>query len=148
MGRPQRGKIDYVCEHCGKPFQDRRHGSATRIFCSRRCANRARASFSRSGRPNTGEPGNRFFIDKKSGYAISHDGRKPVMQHRLVMEQMLGRKLRPHETVHHKNGIRHDNRPENLELWSSRHGRGQRVADLQEDIWSGNTPRYLIDCCL
>jgi hypothetical protein len=30
----------------------------------------------------------------------------------------------------HKNGIRHDNRPENLELWSTRHGKGQRTSDL------------------
>ena len=42
---------------------------------------------------------------------------------------MIGRKLFPEETVHHKNGQRADNRPENLELWSSRNPKGQRVND-------------------
>lgn len=63
------------------------------------------------------------------------------------MERLLGRKLTKHETVHHKNGVRTDNRPENLELWSGRHGRGQRASDV-EDIWSGMIPSYLVDCRL
>jgi ssDNA-binding Zn-finger/Zn-ribbon topoisomerase 1 len=126
--------MNYTCPQCGQGFTDRKHGRQTRIYCSHTCRNLARPSFSRSGRPNIGEPGNRFFIDNKSGYAVCHDGERPTLQHRRVMEKIIGRKLRPHETVHHKNGIRDDNRPENLELWASRHPPGQRLEDLTKYI--------------
>lgn len=94
------------------------------------------------GTPDGGRPAR---VRSTEGGSISHgywhvqvpverrhlvpDGRKKDFEHRLVMAEMIGRPLLPSETVHHLNGDRLDNRPVNLELWSTAQPKGQRVPD-------------------
>lgn len=81
-----------------------------------------------TGRTWLGQDGYVLTWDPGAGYGHG----RAIPQHRLVMERRLGRPLRRFETVHHINGIRTDNRSENLELWCKPHVPGRRPDDLAE----------------
>ena len=65
----------------------------------------------------------------KRGHPNQMDSKGRIREHIFVMSGYLGRPLFKHESIHHKNGDRLDNRIENLELWSRGQPPGQRVED-------------------
>lgn len=103
------------CSVCGAKFKSQNKGQAR---CSRACFDAYKAEGAK--------------YRNAAGYEVRTRNGEVVLEHRWVMAQMIGRPLEPYETVHHKNGVKDDNRPENLELWVSRHCKGQRVEDLLE----------------
>ncbi len=129
----------FTCEQCGKTHPMKRYQRGTghavyyrqQRFCNQAC--KVAWQTAEAGRRfDRGDYGRHI---KRNGYVwisvpSAVTGRKhEVLEHRFVMSRHLGRDLLPEETVHHINGDRQHNTIENLELFSSRHGPGQRVID-------------------
>ena len=126
------------CPICNTLFFQRNDGRP--LTCSRSCARKKDAAT--HGPKNWKGGRNKVNTGYIKALAKGHpaaDKNGYVLEHRLVVEEKLGRKLLPNERVHHINGIRDDNRPENLELWlvkgnSKKDPAGQRQSDLKEQF--------------
>jgi endogenous inhibitor of DNA gyrase (YacG/DUF329 family) len=86
------------CETCEKIFE--RH-NANRRFCSRDCFNKASLE-------------GKVFKYKVYNDARGYSYYRGVPVYRLIVEKVIGRKLKPDERVHHINGVKADNRNHNL----------------------------------
>ena len=125
----------FTCGGCGKIYsQSRKPGGRLyreQKYCSPECKHEAMKQRALH-KFNAGDYGRHI---KRHGYvwisvpSLVTGKKHAILEHRYVMEKKLGRKLFPEETVHHKNGNRAHNAEDNLELFSSRHGPGQRVVD-------------------
>lgn len=110
-------QIEFVCEVC-KEFVKRDRSpkqlaKANPRFCSLKCAGQSHRG---PGSPRWVE-GQRRINGYIRVYVPNHpncDKRGFVLEHRIVMERTIGRYLESGEVVHHINGVRDDNRPENL----------------------------------
>lgn len=123
------------CVLCGGAGTRRKGGSygIVRGLCPQCYADTKReGTFEAAALPKSGVPirpmGSRAL--SKEGYVTIKTESGIWSEHRVVMEEFLGRGLATFENVHHINGVRHDNRLENLELWFTPQPYGQRVSQL------------------
>lgn len=120
---PNGGKRNVPCLWCSTVVRRFLSQLNARTFCTRDCE----AAYDRAypvRQINAGGYAKVFAPDEPGANKSGH-----ILEHRLVMQRHLGRGLLPQENVHHINGVKDDNRLENLELWSTSQPSGQRVED-------------------
>ena len=127
--------VETVCAGCGKrimvyPCQLRR---SKENFCSRSC-HMAKLNAELNPTRMTEDVRSKLsLIHRGSGEGRTYEKTNGRHVHRQVVEQMLGRKLLPGEVVHHINGDKRDNRPENLQVFESQaeHARWHKLHDAE-----------------
>ncbi len=132
----KQGEAYWVCDcSCGSNgIVKRGRALAKGSAASCGCLRKENASIRMSKRFGNLNPSYKGGSLRRDGYReISIRGVR-VQEHRFIMEEKLGRPLTKGENVHHINGVRDDNRIENLELWLKSQPAGQRVKDLV--IWA------------
>ena len=103
-----RAKNTRACPICGNEFIAKR---SSQKVCSTEC----RRKYKSMNVEHKAYMENGYIVEYQKGY----NKKGNVKQHRRIMEEHLGRKLEPYEVVHHINGVKTDNRIENLQLMTA-----------------------------
>lgn len=107
------------CEVCGKAIRKAPSQIQTKKYCSHECQGKA-VSRRAIGREHNGKP----VLMTSGGYLKVWEPGHPaaranwVLEHRLVVEKVIGRYLDTKEHIHHKDGNKTNNHPDNLEIMS------------------------------
>lgn len=124
------------CEVCGTAIKSSPSRGAQRRFCSKACDGTGRTKRAME-RMHNGKAARK----DKNGYVLVWEPEHPskvfhgwIYEHRLVAEKALGRYLTSKEAVHHKNGIKDDNRPENLEVMDGLAHAVLSIRDYRDDV--------------
>lgn len=128
-----------VCINCTKDYSIKSECYKNGQASSRKyCDSCLKEIASQAGKKKTLDKSDKYVylsdtkkVSKRDGYVFVIYAGVWQSEHRLIMEAKLGRPLIKGESVHHINGIRDDNRPENLELWVGGIRYGQRATDIK-----------------